>query len=66
VKNLGDINCKLDVPFSALKDFTSVTGEKLKKMKFEVEMVPSGASVEFTVYIDGRRQGRQNANVHFQ
>lgn len=66
MKPLGDVNCKLDIPFSALEDWKSPTGEKMKKMLFEVEMIPSGASVEFVVYIDGRKQGAQNANVRFQ
>lgn len=29
-------------------------------------MVPSGAAVEFVVYIDGRKQEAQNAQVDFQ
>lgn len=29
-------------------------------------MVPSGAAVEFVIYIDGRRQETQNAQVNFQ
>jgi hypothetical protein len=66
VKGLCKIDCSLDIPFSALEDWTGTYGQKLKKMTYEVEMIPSGASVEFVVYIDGRRQGGQNANVHFQ
>jgi hypothetical protein len=61
------IKCKLDIPYSELEDFTSIsTGQKMKRMRFDVEMVPSGASVEFTVYIGGRKQGKQNANIQFQ
>ncbi|KAF4627514.1 hypothetical protein G7Y89_g10639 [Cudoniella acicularis] len=60
------IRCMLDIPFSNLEDFVSrTTGEIMKRMFFEVEMVPSGASVEFTVYIGGRKQGQQNANIQF-
>ncbi|KAL2846179.1 hypothetical protein BJY01DRAFT_263382 [Aspergillus pseudoustus] len=60
------IDCTLDVPFEALEDFTSAeTGSRMKKMSFDLEMVPSGATVQFVVYIDGRRQGSQNANVRF-
>ncbi|KAL3455943.1 hypothetical protein BJX64DRAFT_53416 [Aspergillus heterothallicus] len=60
------IDCTLDVPFETLEDFTSAeTGSRMKKMSFDLEMVPSGATVQFVVYIDGRRQGSQNANVRF-
>jgi hypothetical protein len=66
VRSLGTIECTLDVPFSSLEDYTNPAGEKMKKMDYEVIMVPSGASVEFAVCIDGRRQGKSNANVHFE
>ncbi|KAH8647092.1 hypothetical protein BGZ60DRAFT_521403 [Tricladium varicosporioides] len=66
VKTSCTISCTLDKPFSSLQDFVNERGEKMKKLSFEVEMVPSGASLEFVVYIDGRRQGAQNASVHFQ
>jgi hypothetical protein len=67
VKRLCKISCKLDVPYSELEDFTSVkTGEKIKRMWYEVEMAPSGASVDFTVFIGGRKQGKHNASIHFQ
>ncbi|KAL4917369.1 hypothetical protein BDW62DRAFT_183956 [Aspergillus aurantiobrunneus] len=60
------IDCTLDVPFESLEDFTSAeTGSRMKKLSFDLEMVPSGATVQFVVYIDGRRQGSQNANVRF-
>lgn len=65
VTKMCTIDCKLDVPFSSLPTIKNSSGERLKKMDFEVQMVPSGASVEFTVYIDGRRQGAQNAAVKF-
>ncbi|KAL4864901.1 hypothetical protein BDV12DRAFT_200620 [Aspergillus spectabilis] len=60
------IDCTLDVPFEHLEDFISAdTGTRMKKMSFDLEMVPSGATVQFVVYIDGRRQGSQNANIRF-
>ncbi|KAL3474035.1 hypothetical protein BJX99DRAFT_232290 [Aspergillus californicus] len=60
------IDCVMDVPFESLDDFVSAeTGSRMKKMSFDLEMVPSGATVQFVVYIDGRRQGSQNANVRF-
>ncbi|KAL4807449.1 hypothetical protein BDV18DRAFT_167977 [Aspergillus unguis] len=60
------IDCTLDVPFSSLEDFRSAgTGEWMKRMSFDLEMVPSGATVGFVVYVEGRRMGGQNATVVF-
>ncbi|KAL6232783.1 hypothetical protein BDW75DRAFT_216790 [Aspergillus navahoensis] len=60
------IDCTLDVPFESLEDFRSAeTGNWMKKMSFDLEMVPSGATVQFVVYVEGRRMGSQNANVKF-
>jgi hypothetical protein len=66
VSTLCTINCTLDIPFSSLPDFINPSGEKFKKMSYVVEMVPSGATIEFVVYIDGRRQGTQNASIRFE
>ncbi|KAI3549532.1 hypothetical protein CSPX01_02183 [Colletotrichum filicis] len=60
------IDCKLDAPFSSLPDIMTIDGTMAKKMTYVVEMIPSGASVEFTVYIDGRKQGSHNACVRFE
>jgi hypothetical protein len=65
VKHLCTIDCTLDIPFAALAYYTGAQGGKLKKMEYEIEMIPSGATVEFVVYIDGRRQGGQNASIQF-
>ncbi|KAL4949243.1 hypothetical protein BDW69DRAFT_77289 [Aspergillus filifer] len=60
------IDCVLDVPFESLEDFVSKqTGVRMKKLSFDLEMVPSGASVMFNVYIDGRRMGGRNAEIRF-
>ncbi|KAF2682390.1 actin-like ATPase domain-containing protein [Lentithecium fluviatile CBS 122367] len=66
VSQLCDISCMIDVPWNKFKTIKKSNGEKIRKLSFEVEMVPSGASVEFAIYIDGRRQGEQNVNVVFQ
>ncbi|KAL0769494.1 hypothetical protein CaCOL14_008802 [Colletotrichum acutatum] len=60
------IDCKLDVPFSSLPDIMTIDGTMAKKMTYVVEMIPSGASVEFAVYINGRKQGSHNACVRFE
>ena len=66
VTPLGTIECTLDVPFSSLRDFISPSGEKAKKMDYEVRTVPSGATVEFAVSIDGRRLGKSISKLRFE
>ena len=65
VEHLCDIDYQLDVPFEDPEDYPAKNGEKCKKLSYEIEMVPSGASVEFAVYFNGRKQGAQNAQIKF-
>lgn len=65
VQRLGTLCCDLDVQYADLPDFKSKTGVKMKKLAYKVEMVPSGASIEFVLYVDGRKQGSQGAKIHF-
>ena len=37
-----------------------------KRLDYKLEMVPSGASMDFVVYIEGRKLGRQNVEVQFE
>jgi hypothetical protein len=66
VKTLCIIKCKLDVPLSELKTFKRSDGAMMKHLYYDVEMAPSGAAAECTVYIDGRKQGSKNASIKFQ
>jgi hypothetical protein len=65
VRTLGKLSCGLDVEYSDLPDFKSKTGVMMKKLEFELELVPSGASVEFVLYVDGRKQGSERAKIRF-
>ncbi|RWA04839.1 hypothetical protein EKO27_g10263 [Xylaria grammica] len=44
VQRLGTLKCNLDVGYSDLRDFINKRGEWVKILKYEIEMVPSGAS----------------------
>ncbi len=66
VQYMCAVDWTLDVPYSLLETFTNSKGERLKKLSYEIEMVPTGASVEFVLYIDGRKQESQNVKVNFQ
>jgi hypothetical protein len=60
------ISFTVDTPFKSLKEYTNSWGEKYRKLSYEVEMVPSGASLDFVVYVNGKRQGAQNVAVSFK
>lgn len=65
VTKLCELSRTHDAPFSTWEDFTNPSGKKMKKLNFEIEMIPSGASLEFAVYVQGRRQGG-NTTVSYQ
>ncbi|KAL2834215.1 hypothetical protein BDW59DRAFT_44951 [Aspergillus cavernicola] len=65
VKRICTIKCKLDAPASELPTFKREDGVRFKELTYKVEMVPSGAAAEFTVYVHGRKQGSKNASVKF-
>lgn len=65
VKNLCTIDFTVDTPYWQLPDYTNPKGEVLKRLEFEIEMTPSGASLEFAVLVNGKRQGAQNVAVNF-
>ncbi|KAI1272591.1 hypothetical protein F5Y07DRAFT_403302 [Xylaria sp. FL0933] len=64
VKELGILHCVLDVRYSDLPNLGTKKG--VKQLTCEIEMVPSGASVEFSVYIDGRKQGRRSVEMRLE
>lgn len=59
------ITSKIDTPFSTLPDWTNPKEEKYKRLNCELTMVPSGASLEFNVYFNGRRMGGSSVTVKF-
>ncbi|KUI58335.1 hypothetical protein VP1G_05585 [Cytospora mali] len=67
VTKLCAINCKLSVKWSDIPTFRSKkTGQELRRLSFDLEMIPSGATVEFVIYVDGIKQGAQNVQIQFQ
>lgn len=66
VKPLCTIEFQVDTPFWKLQDYTNPNGEVLKRLNYAVEMIPSGATLDFEVSINGKRQGTQNVSVSFQ
>ncbi|KZL84344.1 hsp70 family chaperone [Colletotrichum incanum] len=65
VKELCIITVELPKPFSELEDWINPKGVKFKKLEFDVEMVPSGASCDFSIYYGDEKLGSQQASVEF-
>jgi hypothetical protein len=65
VRKLGTLRCNLDVQYTDLPDFASKKGVMIKKLNYEVELIPSGASVEFVLYVDGRKQGSESTKIRY-
>lgn len=65
VKHLCSITGEVGIPFSELKDRQTPSGKTLKVLEYDIEMVPSGASLEFNVYIEGRKMGESKVAVSF-
>jgi len=65
VTRIGTLHCDLDLQYSDLPDFLCKTEVTKKKLAYDIEIVPSGASVQFVLYIDGRRQGSETAKVKY-
>jgi len=63
---LCEIKCTITKPYSTLEDYINKRSERLKKFSSEVDIVPSGAAVEFALYFGGMKQGAQYAKVVFQ
>ncbi|KAH9226360.1 hypothetical protein K456DRAFT_1754919 [Colletotrichum gloeosporioides 23] len=49
-------------PYSELPDFRTADGTMVKKLGYEIGMIPSGASLDFAVYIDGKELMSQNTS----
>jgi hypothetical protein len=69
VTTLCSIKCNCRVPYNSalLTAHTSVDKKRTtKKLDYVLEMVPSGAAMEFTYYIGDKKQGSQNVNIEYQ
>lgn len=66
VQELCSINCDLDIPYHALEDLEGANGAKLKMFSYTIEMIPSGASNEFSILYEGEKLASQDARIEFQ
>ena len=66
VKEFCEVTVDLGVRFKDLEDHFTESGRCLKRLDYEVEMVPSGASIDFSVYHGGVKLGSQQASIEFR
>ncbi|KAF3006148.1 hypothetical protein E8E14_006718 [Neopestalotiopsis sp. 37M] len=65
VQALCRIDCRIDVPYQSLEDYHAPNGNILKKAAFDIKVVPSGATVEFSVFHSGKLLGSRDVEVEF-
>ncbi|CAG7561921.1 unnamed protein product [Fusarium equiseti] len=65
VKRLATIKCKTSFPYSDFKERRNSKGARYIKLPFQVQMVPSGAAVNFTVFVNGQMVGSSHVNISY-
>lgn len=60
------VRVDLGVDYEDLEDEITESGRFLKKLHYDVEMVPSGASIDFAVYHEGIKLGSKQASIDFR
>lgn len=66
VRRLCSIIWRVDDLQSVMEFFTNTKGVRVGKLWYEVKMVPSGATLEFAVYVNGKRLGEQSVNTIYE
>lgn len=66
VQKFCGIVCNLGISYNSLEDYIALNGRSLKKFRYDMLMVPSGASNEFSLWYQGRKLGSKDAPVEFQ
>ncbi|KAK0636532.1 hypothetical protein B0T17DRAFT_571447 [Bombardia bombarda] len=66
VVQLCTIQWDTQIDVHSLPTFTNSLGEVFYELQYEIEMTCSGASVDFAVYFQGKRQGSKNVGVKYE
>lgn len=67
VNALCDLKFSPDVNVSRLEDFTSADGKKKRKiLDYDLEMVPSGASMDFHFYVNDQKQESHSIKAEYE
>ncbi|RBR20114.1 uncharacterized protein FIESC28_05393 [Fusarium coffeatum] len=65
VERFVTIECKTGMSYSDLEEQQNSKGQKYVRPSFYVQMVPSGAAVEFAVYVGDKKVGSSNVNIQY-
>jgi hypothetical protein len=65
VERLCIITCLCETPYDQLPIFTNACKETFRRLSYDVEMTSTGASLDWAVYIDGKKQGQKNVEVQY-
>jgi hypothetical protein len=52
-----------DYDYDDLEDFKGFNGQRGKKINYTIEMVPSGASTEFSIYFQDKKVGSDYVSI---
>ncbi|CAI6065131.1 unnamed protein product [Clonostachys chloroleuca] len=63
VTTMGQMSCQISHLVKDFDLYIAPTDEKCKRMNYEVEMVPSGASTVFAVYFKGKQLGTHECQL---
>ncbi|KAK8024499.1 hsp70 family chaperone [Apiospora rasikravindrae] len=66
VKHLVTITCNIATPLDEVPELPNRLGQRFRKLDFDLDMVPSGASVEFAVWAGGKKLGSSEVQIQFQ
>ncbi|KAI1326451.1 hypothetical protein F5Y16DRAFT_374825 [Xylariaceae sp. FL0255] len=65
IRELGTLRCDLGISFQDIPIYTVHEGKTYRKLTYQIELVPSGASVDFVLYYKGKRKGSETVKVQF-
>lgn len=65
VKDFCTITVELGIDYEDLEDLVTESGKVLKKLGYAIEMIPSGASIDFSIYHGDFKLGSKQARVDF-
>ncbi|KAK8071323.1 hypothetical protein PG997_011526 [Apiospora hydei] len=66
VKRLVSISCKIATPLEEVPELFNRLGQRFRKLDFDLDMVPSGASVEFAVWAGGKKLGSSEVQIQYE
>lgn len=55
VKPLCSFETTIDIPAGTIADWKNPDGKTFKRLDYDLEMVPSGATLDFGLYVKGKR-----------